>query len=70
MLDRLAFSAHRSTLAFVGASGAGKSTIGRLLMRFYDPTNGSLRLDGCDYRDLEPYWLRSQLGLVEQEPLE
>ena len=57
-----------SIVALVGASGAGKSTIARLVERFYDPTAGALLLDGVDLRNLELRWLRRQIGFVEQEP--
>lgn len=57
------------TSALVGASGSGKSTIVSLLERFYDPLSGSVRLDGNDVRDLNLKWLRSQIGLVSQEPI-
>ena len=57
------------TLALVGPSGCGKSTIVSLLERFYDPESGSLTLDGSDLRDLNIRWLRSQVGLVSQEPV-
>lgn len=56
-------------VALVGPSGAGKSTIAALLTRFYDPTEGSLQLDGFDLRELDPSWLRSQVGVVSQEPV-
>ena len=55
-----------SIVALVGASGAGKSTIARLIERFYDPTGGALLLDGVDFRQLELRWLRRQIGFVEQ----
>ncbi|KIO12002.1 hypothetical protein M404DRAFT_994061 [Pisolithus tinctorius Marx 270] len=57
------------TAALVGASGCGKSTIISLVERFYDPLNGSVKLDGVDLRDLNIKWLRSQIGLVSQEPV-
>ncbi|XP_059639370.1 ABC transporter B family member 19-like [Cornus florida] len=57
------------TLALVGASGGGKSTIFALIERFYDPTNGSITLDGHDLRTLQIKWLRSQIGVVSQEPV-
>ncbi|EJC99281.1 P-loop containing nucleoside triphosphate hydrolase protein [Fomitiporia mediterranea MF3/22] len=57
------------TTALVGASGSGKSTIVHLVERFYDPLNGSVRLDGVDLRDLNLKWLRSRIGLVSQEPV-
>ncbi|KAI5988986.1 ABC transporter transmembrane region-domain-containing protein [Pisolithus albus] len=57
------------TAALVGASGSGKSTIVSLVERFYDPLSGTVRLDGIDLRDLNIKWLRSQIGLVSQEPV-
>ncbi|NXI76455.1 ABCBB protein, partial [Rhipidura dahli] len=57
------------TTAFVGASGAGKSTTIQLIQRFYDPTEGMITLDGHDIRSLNIQWLRSQIGIVEQEPV-
>ncbi|KAJ7087513.1 P-loop containing nucleoside triphosphate hydrolase protein [Mycena epipterygia] len=56
------------TAALVGASGSGKSTIVSLVERFYDPTSGVVTLDGVNVRDLNLKWLRSQIGLVSQEP--
>lgn len=55
-------------VALVGASGAGKSTCVKLLMRFYDPTSGCITLDGTDIRDLTLASLRKQIALVSQEP--
>ncbi|KAG6608770.1 Multidrug resistance protein ABC Superfamily [Phytophthora cinnamomi] len=57
------------TVAFVGASGGGKSTLIALLERFYDPNSGSILLDGRDIKTLNVKWLRSQIGLVSQEPV-
>lgn len=56
------------TCALVGTSGSGKSTIISLIERFYDPLDGCLKLDGVDIRELNLKWLRSQIGLVSQEP--
>ncbi len=56
-----------STTAIVGATGAGKTTLIKLLLRFYDVTAGSLRLDGRDLRDLELAGLRKAIGLVSQD---
>jgi ATP-binding cassette subfamily B protein len=56
-------------VAVVGSSGAGKSTIAALLSRLYDPTRGAVRLDGRDLRELDPKWLRRQIGVVAQEPM-
>jgi ABC-type multidrug transport system fused ATPase/permease subunit len=55
-------------IALVGRSGAGKSTILNLLLRFYDPDEGRVSIDGHDARTLDPSWLRSQIGVVLQEP--
>ena len=56
------------TIALVGASGSGKSTTVSLVERFYDPLSGIVRLDGVDLKELNVKWLRSQIGLVSQEP--
>ena len=56
------------TLALVGESGCGKSTVVALLERFYDPSGGAIYLDGNDLRQLNVGWLRRRLGLVSQEP--
>lgn len=56
------------TAALVGASGSGKSTIISLVERFYDPTSGVVKVDGVDVKNLNLKWLRSQIGLVSQEP--
>lgn len=56
------------TAALVGASGSGKSTIISLVERFYDPLSGVVKLDGRDLKTLNIKWLRSQIGLVSQEP--
>ncbi|XP_077304028.1 bile salt export pump-like [Lithobates pipiens] len=57
------------TTAFVGPSGAGKSTTIQLIQRFYDPDQGMVTLDGHDVRSLNIQWLRSLIGIVEQEPV-
>lgn len=55
------------TLAIVGATGSGKTTLINLLERFYDPCAGEIRVDGIDLRDFDPHWLREQIGLVMQD---
>jgi ATP-binding cassette subfamily B protein len=56
------------TVAFVGPTGAGKSTLAKLVTRFYDPTSGRVLIDGYDLRDVTLRSLRQQLGVVPQEP--
>ena len=56
------------TVAFVGPTGAGKSTLAKLVTRFYDPTSGAVAIDGHDLRDVTMRSLRRQLGVVPQEP--
>ncbi|XP_028256830.1 ATP-binding cassette sub-family B member 10, mitochondrial [Parambassis ranga] len=55
-------------MAVVGTSGSGKSTLVSLLLRLYDADAGLITIDGHDIRDLNPYWLRSHIGTVSQEP--
>lgn len=57
------------SIALVGRSGCGKSTIASLIMRLYDPDKGRVLLDGVDIKDLDPVWLRSHIGFVSQEPV-
>jgi subfamily B ATP-binding cassette protein MsbA len=83
-LDRVGFSYHRGQrvlqdisaqiqpgemVAFVGPSGTGKSTLLSLMMRFYDPTEGALRLNGIDFRDVRIADLRGQMALVGQDSI-
>ncbi|KAI3826174.1 hypothetical protein L1987_00219 [Smallanthus sonchifolius] len=56
------------TIALIGSSGSGKSTVVSLIERFYDPTSGQVMLDGHDIKGLNLKWLRQQIGLVSQEP--
>ncbi len=69
-LNDVSFEVGRNeTAAFVGLSGAGKTTIVNLLSRFYDPTSGRIMIDGIDVREVTLSSLRSQLGLVTQETI-
>jgi ATP-binding cassette, subfamily B, bacterial len=56
------------TVAFVGPTGGGKSTLAKLIARFYDPTEGTVKVDGVDLREVTTASLRRQLGVVPQEP--
>ncbi len=56
------------TISFVGPTGAGKSTIAKLICRFYDPTRGSITLDNINLKDISLQSLHRQLGIVPQEP--
>jgi ABC-type multidrug transport system fused ATPase/permease subunit len=68
VLHGVSFSAEPGqTVALVGHTGAGKSTVVKLLARFYDPTSGRVLVDGTDVRDVTARSLRSQLGIVPQE---
>ena len=70
ILRGISFSAEPGqTVAILGTTGSGKSTLVNLIPRFYDVTGGSLRLDGYDVRDVTLASLRSQIGIVMQSPL-
>jgi|AntAceMinimDraft_17_1070374.scaffolds.fasta_scaffold04353_3 ATP-binding cassette subfamily B protein len=56
------------SIALVGKTGAGKTTIVNLLCRFYEPTNGNILIDGIDYKERSMGWLHSNLGYVLQDP--
>uniref|UniRef100_A0A671FV25 ATP binding cassette subfamily B member 1 n=1 Tax=Rhinolophus ferrumequinum TaxID=59479 RepID=A0A671FV25_RHIFE len=70
VLQRLSLEVKKGqTLALVGSSGCGKSTVVQLLERFYDPSGGKVLLDGQEAKKLNIQWLRAQLGIVSQEPI-
>uniref|UniRef100_A0A3B3R3I7 ATP-binding cassette, sub-family B (MDR/TAP), member 11a n=1 Tax=Paramormyrops kingsleyae TaxID=1676925 RepID=A0A3B3R3I7_9TELE len=70
ILDKLTVHVkYGETTAFVGPSGSGKSTAVQLIQRFYNPGEGMVTLDGHDIRGLNIQWLRSLIGIVEQEPV-
>ena len=56
------------TIALVGPTGAGKSTVVNLVCRFYEPTGGEIKIDGVNYKERSQLWLQSNLGYVLQEP--
>ncbi|CAO3644208.1 unnamed protein product [Mucor hiemalis] len=57
-----------TVIAVVGSSGSGKSTIGSLLLRYYDPLAGNIYIDGNNIKDVNLRWWREQIGVVSQEP--
>lgn len=68
-LDNVSFRVESGqVLALVGRTGSGKSTAASLLLRFYDPDRGTVRIDGHDLRHLSLAWLRSRVSIVFQEP--
>jgi ATP-binding cassette subfamily B (MDR/TAP) protein 10 len=71
ILKCLTFSLHKGeNIAIVGRSGSGKSTIAQLLLRFYDPSQGSINFNGVSLKELDLEYLRNEIiGLVSQEPV-
>ncbi len=69
VLEEISFSCQPGqVIALLGSTGSGKTTLVNLLPRFYDYTNGSIKLDGIELREYSREFLRSQIGIVEQEP--
>lgn len=60
---------HGKIVALCGGSGGGKTTITRLIQRFYDPTQGSIELNNIDIRSLDVAWLRTQIRVIDQDPI-
>lgn len=56
-------------MALVGSSGSGKTTIGSLIPRFYEPTSGKILIDQMILTELQTSWIRNQIGIVSQEPI-
>lgn len=70
MLKDISFAAHKGeTVAFIGATGSGKSTLVNLIPRFYDATEGAILVDGVDVRDYSQTALRDKLGYVSQKAI-
>ena len=68
VLKDVSFSAKKGeTIAFIGSTGSGKSTLVNLIPRFYDVSEGSIRIDGVDIRDYDLFELRSRLGVIPQK---
>lgn len=68
LLDHVSFTVPAGrTIGIVGASGAGKTTLGRLLFRFYDPSSGQVLVDGADLREVQVESLRATVGVVPQD---
>lgn len=67
VLDDINLTVHRGeTIAIVGPTGGGKSTLVNVICRFYEPTSGAVLIDGLDYRNRSLHWLQSNLGMVLQ----
>lgn len=68
VLKDVSFTAKKGeTIAFIGSTGSGKSTLVNLIPRFYDVSEGSIRIDGVDIRDYDLFELRSRLGVIPQK---
>ncbi|KAH9627365.1 hypothetical protein KSS87_001204, partial [Heliosperma pusillum] len=67
--DLSLFIPSKKTIALVGESGCGKSTVISMIERFYDPDKGRILLDGVELQKFKLSWLRQQMGLVGQEPI-
>ncbi len=69
ILENLSFSVKKGeTIAIVGPTGSGKSSLVHLLLRLYDYDSGSIKIDGIELKDIERKWVRNNIGIVLQEP--
>ena len=70
VLKNISFTANKGeTIAFIGSTGSGKSTLINLIPRFYDVTEGNIKIDGVDVRDYDLKFLRSKIGFIPQKTL-
>lgn len=70
VIDKMSFKVQKGQMvAFVGASGSGKSTVINLIERFYEQKSGKIKIDGINIEDYDLIWLRSNIALVSQEPI-
>lgn len=69
ILQGLSLEIDHQNTGLIGSSGCGKSTLLQLVMRFYDPDEGEILLDGRNLKDLDLDWLRGSIGYVTQEPV-
>ena len=69
VLNNISFEFPEDKIGLAGESGCGKSTIMQLLMRFYDPDEGQVLIDGHNLKDFDLEWIRNQIGYVGQEPV-
>jgi len=68
ILDEISFTAHPGEIiAFTGESGAGKTTLVNLLLKFHHPSSGRISIDGYDLQQIDTSWLRNQVGIVSQD---
>lgn len=68
-LNNITFEINKGeTLAIIGKTGSGKSTLAHLLVRLYDYTSGSIKIDGVELKEIDKQWIRKHIGIVLQEP--
>ena len=70
VLKHVSFAAQKGeTIAFIGSTGSGKSTLINLIPRFYDVSEGQIRIDGVDVKDYDVFALRAKLGVIPQKAM-